>query len=116
MFLWHHYQHLVPLTSVLLLPKCRLLTSPPAYHLLGNLSTYDQILLATGYFSKSNFIKHGGLGDLLYGGLQIVIKKVDLSVSMYLITELEFFGKVSHARFVHLPGHCFENGNNKFLV
>nr|XP_027122153.1 probable LRR receptor-like serine/threonine-protein kinase At2g16250 [Coffea arabica] len=88
--------------------------------LIGKSFTYDQILLATDYFSKSNFIKHGRSGDLFYGvlegGPQIVVKKVDLSVSSYLVTELEFFGMVSHARFVPLLGHCFENGNNKFLV
>nr|XP_027121922.1 leucine-rich repeat receptor protein kinase EMS1-like [Coffea arabica] len=87
---------------------------------VGKSFTYDQILLATDYFSKSNFIKHGRSGDLFHGvlegGLQVVVKKVDLSVGSYLVNELEILGKVSHARFVPFLGHCFENGNNTFLV
>ncbi|XP_071903798.1 uncharacterized protein [Coffea arabica] len=87
---------------------------------VGKSFTHDQILLATDYFSKSNFIKHGRSGDLFYGvlegGLQVVVKKVDLSVSSYLVNELEILGKVSHSRFVPFLGHCFENGNNTFLV
>ena len=52
----------------------------------------------------------------------MVVKKVDLSMSSsgekesYLLAELEFLGKVSHARFVPFLGHCFEKANDKFLV
>lgn len=88
--------------------------------LLGKSFSYNQILQATDYLSKSNFIKHGRSGDLFHGvlegGLQVVVKRVNLSVSSYLITELEFLGKVSHARFVPLLGYCLEDGNDKFLV
>ncbi|XP_071902213.1 uncharacterized protein [Coffea arabica] len=94
--------------------------------LVGKSFTYHQILQATDYLSSSNFIKHGRSGDLFHGvlegGLRVVVKKVDLSMSSsgekesYLLAELEFLGKVSHARFVPFLGHCFEKANDKFLV
>ncbi|XP_027169377.1 probable serine/threonine-protein kinase PIX13 [Coffea eugenioides] len=94
--------------------------------LVGKSFTYHQILQATDYLSSSNFIKHGRSGDLFHGVLegclQVVVKKVDLSMSSsgekesYLLAELEFLDKVSHARFVPFLGHCFEKANDKFLV
>ncbi|KAL2494126.1 putative LRR receptor-like serine/threonine-protein kinase [Forsythia ovata] len=90
---------------------------------LGDSFTYQQILQATAEFSDANLIKHGHSGDLfrgiLEGGIQIVIKKIDLQSSVkkesYML-ELDLFGKVSHPRLVPLLGHCLENENEKFLV
>ena len=89
---------------------------------LGEAFTYQQILQATSDFSDANFIKHGHSGDFywgtLEGGIRVVIKRIDLSSikkEAYLL-ELDFFSKVSHARFVPLLGQCLENDNEKFLV
>ena len=89
---------------------------------LGEAFTYQQILQATSDFSDANFIKHGHSGDFywgtLEGGVRVVIKRIDLSSikkEAYLL-ELDFFSKVSHARFVPLLGQCLENDNEKFLV
>ncbi|KAL2512243.1 putative LRR receptor-like serine/threonine-protein kinase [Abeliophyllum distichum] len=90
---------------------------------LGDSFTYQQILQATAEFGDANLIKHGHSGDLfrgiLEGGIQIVIKKIDLQSSVkkesYML-ELDLFGKVSHPRLVPLLGHCLENENEKFLV
>ncbi|KAL3538969.1 hypothetical protein ACH5RR_002335 [Cinchona calisaya] len=87
--------------------------------------TYHQILQVTNGLSQSNLIKHGQSGDLFYGvlegGIEVVVKKIDLSSiqreSYYLISELEILHKVSHSRsVVPLVGHCLENMNEKFLV
>ncbi|KAL3538971.1 hypothetical protein ACH5RR_002337 [Cinchona calisaya] len=91
--------------------------------LVGESFSYNQILQATDYLSSSNLIVHGLSGDLFYGvledGIRVVVKKVDLSSldkESYLRSELEFFVKVSHPRFVPFLGHCLENWNDKFLV
>lgn len=89
---------------------------------IGDAYTYQQLLLATNEFNDSNLIKHGHSGDLfrgiLDGGIPVVIKKVDLcSIKKEVYTvELDFFGKVSHGRFVPFLGHCLERENEKFLV
>ncbi|KAL3538972.1 hypothetical protein ACH5RR_002338 [Cinchona calisaya] len=91
--------------------------------LVGDSFSYHEILQATGNLSSSNLIIHGLSGALFYGvledGIQVVVKKVDLSSldkESYLRSELEFFGKVSHSRFVPFLGHCLDNWNEKFLV
>ncbi|KAJ6409744.1 hypothetical protein OIU84_009275 [Salix udensis] len=49
---------------------------------LGDIYTYQQLLLATSDFSDVNLIKHGHSGDLYKGisesGIPVVIKKIDL--------------------------------------
>ncbi|XP_048128873.1 probable LRR receptor-like serine/threonine-protein kinase At2g16250 [Rhodamnia argentea] len=89
---------------------------------IGDAYTYQQLLLATNEFNDSNLIKHGHSGDLfrgiLDGGIPVVIKKVDLcSIKKEVhLVELDFFGKVSHGRFVPFLGHFLERENEKFLV
>ncbi|KAF8032316.1 hypothetical protein BT93_D1281 [Corymbia citriodora subsp. variegata] len=89
---------------------------------VGNAYTYQQLLQATNEFNDSNLVKHGHSGDLfrgiLDGGIPVVIKKVDLhsiKKEVYPV-ELDFFGKVSHGRFVPFLGHCLDSENEKFLV
>ncbi|XP_004500811.1 probable LRR receptor-like serine/threonine-protein kinase At2g16250 [Cicer arietinum] len=102
--------------------------SPPPPGVLVNLAnvgesfTYHQLLQATGDFGDANLIKHGHTGDFFKGvsenGIPVVIKRIDMrsmKKDAYL-SELEFFNKVSHQRFVPLLGHCLENENEKFLV
>ncbi|EXB67768.1 putative LRR receptor-like serine/threonine-protein kinase [Morus notabilis] len=89
---------------------------------LGELFTYEQIVLFTHDFSEANLIKHGHSGDLfqgfLEGGIPVVIKRVDLGSqkSDSYMMELDFFRKVSHTRLVPLLGHCLEHETKKFLV
>ncbi|KAL2477154.1 putative LRR receptor-like serine/threonine-protein kinase [Forsythia ovata] len=88
----------------------------------GVLFTYQQICQATNDFGDKNLIKHGHSGDLFRGilddGIQVVVKRIDLrSVkSEWYVSELEFFSKISHQRFVNLLGHCLTNEAKKFLV
>ncbi|KAM7251487.1 hypothetical protein ACFE04_023370 [Oxalis oulophora] len=89
---------------------------------LGDAFTHQQLVLATGDFSDINLIKHGHSGDLFKGVLEngtvTVIKRIDLNrikKETYL-SELDFFNKVSHPRFVPFLGHCLENQEEKFLV
>lgn len=89
---------------------------------VGDSFTYHQLLLATGDFSDANLIKHGHTGDLFNGvlenGIPVVIKRIDMRSTKKdaFLSELDFFNKVSHQRFVPLLGHCLENENEKFLV
>ncbi|KAJ6385899.1 hypothetical protein OIU77_028963 [Salix suchowensis] len=89
---------------------------------LGDIYTYQQLLLATSDFSDVNLIKYGHSGDLYKGisesGIPVVIKKIDLQShrkEAYLL-ELDFFSKVSNPRLVPLLGHCLEKENEKFLI
>lgn len=89
---------------------------------VGESYSYEQMQRFTSDFSERNLIKHGHSGDIfqgfLEGGIPIVVKRVDLhsfNKESYR-TELEFFGKVSHARLVPLLGHCLEHESEKFLV
>ncbi|KAG6709508.1 hypothetical protein I3842_06G135900 [Carya illinoinensis] len=89
---------------------------------LGDTFTYQQLLQATGDFSKTNLIKHGHSGDLFRGvlenGIDVVIKRIDLRTikkEAYLL-ELDFFSKTSHTRLVPFLGHCLENEHEKFLI
>lgn len=89
---------------------------------VGESYSYERMQHFTSGFSERNLIKHGHSGDIfqgfLEGGIPIVIKRVDLhsfKKESYR-TELEFFGKVSHARLVPLLGHCLEHESEKFLV
>ncbi|XP_062093255.1 probable LRR receptor-like serine/threonine-protein kinase At2g16250 [Humulus lupulus] len=94
------------------------------YSSVGDAFTYQQLLQATGDFSDSNLIKNGHSGDVFRGvlesGIPVVIKKIDLPTvkKETHMVELDFFSKVSHARFVPFLGHCLENENEneKFLV
>ncbi|XP_047325102.1 probable LRR receptor-like serine/threonine-protein kinase At2g16250 isoform X2 [Impatiens glandulifera] len=83
---------------------------------LGEGFTYEKIIRATDNFSDGNLIKKGHSGDLFRGLLEngtfVVIKRVDLSYE----SELDFFSKVSHTRFVPLLGYCLEKENEKFLI
>ncbi|KAL3538973.1 hypothetical protein ACH5RR_002339 [Cinchona calisaya] len=90
---------------------------------VGEAFEYNQILCATDYFNESRLIKHGHSGSLYHGFLkdntQIVVKRICLSSfekELFLISELQAFGKLLHSRLVPLLGHCLENGNDKFLV
>ncbi|XP_051124009.1 probable LRR receptor-like serine/threonine-protein kinase At2g16250 isoform X2 [Andrographis paniculata] len=89
---------------------------------LGQAFTYSQMLQATGNFSKANLIKCGHSGDLFHGILEgehrVVIKRVDLHSSRNesVMSELDFFGKVSHPRLVPLVGHCLDDEHAKILV
>ncbi|KAM1790515.1 hypothetical protein ACFX11_034765 [Malus domestica] len=96
--------------------------APINFSSVGDAFTYQQLLQATGEFNNANLIKNGHSGDLFRGvlenGIPVVIKRIDLcsiKKEAYL-QELDFFSKVSHARFVPLLGHCLENENEKFLV
>ncbi|XP_057429054.1 probable LRR receptor-like serine/threonine-protein kinase At2g16250 [Lotus japonicus] len=89
---------------------------------LGVTFTYNQLLQATGDFNDAKLIKHGHTGDLFNGflecGTHVVIKRTgtySTKTDAYL-SELDFFNKVSHKRFVPLLGHCLENENHKLLV
>ncbi|KAG5238963.1 LRR receptor serine/threonine-protein kinase [Salix suchowensis] len=89
---------------------------------LGDIYTYQQLLLATSDFSDVNLIKYGHSGDLYKGisesGIPVVIKKIDLQShrkEAYLL-ELDFFNKVSNPRLVPLLGHCLDKENEKFLI
>ncbi|XP_047339852.1 probable LRR receptor-like serine/threonine-protein kinase At2g16250 [Impatiens glandulifera] len=83
---------------------------------LGEGFTYEKILRATYNFSDGNLIKKGHSGYLFRGLLEngtfVVIKRVDLSYE----SELDFFSKVSHSRFVLLLGYFLEKENEKFLI
>ncbi|KAL8027755.1 hypothetical protein ABFS82_14G114100 [Erythranthe guttata] len=90
---------------------------------IGDTFTLQQILQAIGEFNDANLIKSGHSGDLysgkLEGGIPVVIKKIDLNSSVKMgmyMSELDFFSKFSHPRFVPLLGHCLENENEKYLV
>lgn len=87
---------------------------------IGEVFTYEQMLLATGNFGDESLIKHGHSGDVFRGILehQVVVKRVDLHSMKKesFLSELEFFGKVSHPRLVPLVGHCLEDEHVKFLV
>ncbi|XP_027355737.1 probable LRR receptor-like serine/threonine-protein kinase At2g16250 [Abrus precatorius] len=89
---------------------------------VGDSFTYHQLLQATGDFNDANLIKHGHTGDFFYGvlesGIPIVIKRIDTRSTKKeaYLSELDFFNKASHQRFVPLLGHCLENENEKFLV
>ncbi|KAI4298339.1 hypothetical protein L6164_031912 [Bauhinia variegata] len=101
--------------------------SPPppgvliSFSTVGDSFTYQQLLQATG-FSDTNLIKHGHAGDLFNGvlenGIPVVIRRIDMCSNKKdaYISELDFFRKVSHPRFVPLLGHCLDNENEKFLV
>lgn len=102
-------------------------SSPPPgvsinYSSVGDAFTHQQLLQATSEFSNTNLIKNGHSGDLFRGvlenGIPVVVKRIDLrSIKKEAhLVELDFFSKVSHARFVPLMGHCLENENEKFLV
>ncbi|KAF4360063.1 hypothetical protein F8388_011300 [Cannabis sativa] len=101
-------------------------TPPPGtsvnYSSVGDAFTFQQLVQATGDFSDSNLMKNGHSGDVFRGvlesGIPVVIKKINLSTvkKETHMVELEFFSKVSHARFVPFLGHCLENENEKFLV
>lgn len=89
---------------------------------LGEAFSYEQILHATRNFDESNLIKHGHSGDIFYGtfedGKLVVIKRFNLQFirkEMY-SSELEFFSKVTHSRFIPLLGHCLDHENEKILV
>lgn len=89
---------------------------------LGDAYTYQQLVDATSNFNDANLIKHGHSGDifrgLLEGGLQVVIKRINIQREKreaYLL-ELDLFSKVSDSRLVPLLGHCLEKENEKFLV
>lgn len=103
-------------------------SSPPPpggatnYSIVGDSFTYEQLLQATSDLSDSNLIKHGHLGDIFRGvlenGIPVAVKRINLQSvkkEAYLL-ELDFFSKVSHARFVSFLGHCLEKENEKFLV
>ncbi|XP_020226991.1 probable LRR receptor-like serine/threonine-protein kinase At2g16250 [Cajanus cajan] len=89
---------------------------------VGDSFTYHQLLQATEDFNEANLIKHGHTGDffngVLEGGVSVVIKRIDMRAAKKeaYLSELDFFNKVSHQRFVPLLGHCLENENEKFLV
>ncbi|KAH1123651.1 hypothetical protein GLYMA_06G012700v4 [Glycine max] len=89
---------------------------------VGDSFTYHQLLQATGDFNDANLIKHGHTGDFFNGvlesGIPVVIKRIDMRSTKKeaYLSELDFFNKVSHQRFVPLLGHCLENENEKFLV
>ncbi|KAI4376050.1 hypothetical protein MLD38_013848 [Melastoma candidum] len=96
--------------------------APTSLVRVGDSYTYQQLLQATNQFSESNLIKHGHSGDLfrgmIEGGVPVVVKKIDLAVvkrELYTV-ELDFFGKVSHGRFVPFLGHYLENEHEKYLV
>ncbi|KAI4295523.1 hypothetical protein L6164_035563 [Bauhinia variegata] len=88
---------------------------------VGDSFTYQQLLQASG-FSDTNLIKHGHSGDLFNGilesGIPVVIKRIDMPSNKKdaYLSELDFFSKVSHSRFVPLLGHCLDKENEKFLV
>ncbi|CAI9104523.1 OLC1v1003213C1 [Oldenlandia corymbosa var. corymbosa] len=94
---------------------------------VGESFTYSQILQVTNNFSTEN----GLSGDLFYGvlegGTKVVVKKVDLSPPQndqfsaqqkmsFLNSEMEFYAKVSHPKFVPLLGYCVDDSNHHFLV
>ncbi|CAI8600334.1 unnamed protein product [Vicia faba] len=89
---------------------------------VGDSFTYHQLLQATGDFNDANLIKQGHTGDIFNGvlenGIPVVIKRIDMRSTKKdaYLSELDFFNKVSHPRFVPLLGHCLENENEKFLV
>ncbi|RDY08822.1 putative LRR receptor-like serine/threonine-protein kinase, partial [Mucuna pruriens] len=89
---------------------------------VGDSFTYHQLLQATGDFNDANLIKHGHTGDFFNGvlesGIPVVIKRIDMRSTKKeaYLSELDFFNKVSHQRFVPFLGHCLENENEKFLV
>ena len=89
---------------------------------VGDSFTYHQLLQATEDFNDGNLIKHGHTGDFFNGvsesGIPVVIKRIDMRSAKKeaYLSELDFFNKVSHQRFVPLLGHCLENENEKFLV
>jgi len=95
---------------------------PMEFPNVGDSFTYHQLLQATGDFNDANLIKHGHTGDffngVLEGGVPVVIKRIDMRSAKKeaYLSELEFFNKVSHQRFVPLLGHCLEHENEKFLV
>ncbi|BBN20025.1 hypothetical protein MPTK1_8g15760 [Marchantia polymorpha subsp. ruderalis] len=89
---------------------------------LGEAFTYSQLQQSTGQFDLSNMIMAGHTGDLykgvINGNVHVVVKRIDVSrfkKDMY-ISELEFFGRVSHARLVPLLGHCLDRDEEKLLV
>ncbi|TKY75391.1 LRR receptor serine/threonine-protein kinase [Spatholobus suberectus] len=89
---------------------------------VGDSFAYHQLLQATGDFNEANLIKQGHTGDffngVLEGGIPVVIKRIDMrsTKKAAYLSELDFYNKVSHQRFVPLLGHCLENENEKFLV
>ncbi|ESW08163.1 hypothetical protein PHAVU_009G023800 [Phaseolus vulgaris] len=89
---------------------------------VGDSFTYHQLLQATGDFNDVNLIKHGHTGDFFNGvlesGIPVIIKRIDMRSARKeaYLSELDFFNKVSHQRFVPFLGHCLENENEKFLV
>ncbi|XP_061372703.1 probable LRR receptor-like serine/threonine-protein kinase At2g16250 [Gastrolobium bilobum] len=92
------------------------------YPKVGDSFTYHQLLQATGDFNDANLIKHGHTGDFFNGvlesGIPVVVKRIDMRSTKKdaYLSELDFFNKVSHQRFVPFLGHCSENENEKFLV
>ncbi|CAJ1973082.1 unnamed protein product [Sphenostylis stenocarpa] len=95
---------------------------PIEFPKVGDSFTYHQLLQATGDLNDANLIKHGHTGDFFNGvlesGIPVVIKRIDMRSAKKeaYLSELDFFNKVSHPRFVPLLGHCLENENEKFLV
>ncbi|KAL4389415.1 hypothetical protein HN51_010297 [Arachis hypogaea] len=89
---------------------------------VGDSFSYHELLQATSDFSDASLIKHGHSGDLFNGvlesGIPVVIKRIDIRSTQKdaYLSELDFFNKVSHPRFVPLLGHCLETENEKFLI
>ncbi|KAK6159468.1 hypothetical protein DH2020_006782 [Rehmannia glutinosa] len=90
---------------------------------LGISFSYQEIALATGFFSDDNLIKRGQSGDLFTGQLSgpVVVKRFYFQNQEAFSLELGFFSRIkTHPRFVPLLGHCFETETEtereKFLV
>nr|GEW78206.1 probable LRR receptor-like serine/threonine-protein kinase At2g16250 [Tanacetum cinerariifolium] len=88
---------------------------------IGEFFSHEKLVLAMNDFNDANLMKNGHSGDIfkgvLEGGKHIIVKKFDMhSGKNSCMVELDFFGKVSHKRFVPLLGHCLEKEREKFLI
>ncbi|CAI9786361.1 unnamed protein product [Fraxinus pennsylvanica] len=98
---------------------------------MGISFTEQQIIKATGNFSKENLIKHNDSGDLFrgilnfrevkksgHGSIHAVIKRIDLRLvtGEAYMSELEGISKLSISNPCPLLGHCWEKETVKFIV
>ncbi|PWA77216.1 Concanavalin A-like lectin/glucanase, subgroup [Artemisia annua] len=88
---------------------------------LGESFSHEKLVLAMNDFNDANLVKNGHSGDIfkgvLEGGKHIIVKRFDMhSGKNSCMVELDFFGKVSHKRFIPLLGHCLEKQKEKFLI
>lgn len=127
----------LPIHSASLQPPSLFLTSsggtpwsnplpPPSFWMpLGPLHiefTYEELAMATGGFSESNFLGQGGFAEVYKGvlpnGKKVAVKKLKMGSGQgehEFQSELEIIRRIHHRHLVSLVGYCVADAQ-RFIV